>query len=63
MPDSLHRIIIDTNLWISFLISGNAKLDALLFSKKVVLIFSEELLSEFVRVAYRPKFNRFFQFK
>lgn len=60
MPDSPHRIIIDTNLWISFLISGNAKLDALLFSKKVVLIFSEELLSEFVRVAHRPKFNRFF---
>lgn len=60
MPDSSHRIIIDTNLWISFLISGNAKLDELLFSKKVVLIFSEELLSEFIRVAHRPKFNSFF---
>lgn len=60
MPDSPHRIIIDTNLWISFLISGNARLDELLFSKKVVLIFSEELLSEFISVAHRPKFNRFF---
>lgn len=35
-------------------------MDELLFSKKVVLIFSEELLSEFIRVAHRPKFNRFF---
>lgn len=60
MPDNPQRIIIDTNLWISFLISGNAKLDELLFSQKVTLIFSEELVQEFVSVASRPKFARFF---
>jgi predicted nucleic acid-binding protein len=43
MPGS-HRIIIDTNLWIHFLLSKQfAFLDKLLV-KKVKLIFSEELL-------------------
>ncbi len=55
------RIIIDTNLWISFLISKDfSKLDQLIFSKKAVLIFSQELLDEFCEVANRPKFRRFF---
>jgi uncharacterized protein len=63
MPENPLRIIIDTNLWISFLISGNARLDELLFSGKVILIFSEELLREFTSVANRPKFKRFFDLK
>ena len=54
MPDKSQKIIIDTNLWISFLISGQAKLDDLLFSQKATLIFSEELVQEFVNVACRP---------
>ncbi|MGV3602792.1 MAG: putative toxin-antitoxin system toxin component, PIN family [Dyadobacter fermentans] len=60
MPDKLQRVIIDTNLWISFLISGSERLEQLLLSGKVALIFSEELVSEFVSVASRPKFARFF---
>lgn len=63
MPDKSQRIIIDTNLWISFLISGHAKLDDLLFSQKAALIFSEELVQEFVNVACRPKFARYFDFQ
>ena len=63
MPEKPLRIIIDTNLWISFLISGNARLDELLFSRKAILIFSEELLREFTNVANRPKFKRFFDLK
>jgi uncharacterized protein len=63
MRENPLRIIIDTNLWISFLISGNARLDELLFSGKVILIFSEELLREFTSVANRPKFRRFFDLK
>jgi hypothetical protein len=63
MPDNPQKVIIDTNLWISFLISGNAKLDDLLFSRKVTLIFSEELVQEFVSVALRPKFARYFDFQ
>lgn len=57
----MKRIIIDTNLWISFLITKDySKLDEILFGKKAILIFSQELLDEFLEVAKRPKFRRFF---
>lgn len=55
------RIILDTNLWISFLISKNyAVLDNLIKTNKVVLIFSNELLEEFIEVVKRPKIKKFF---
>jgi putative PIN family toxin of toxin-antitoxin system len=61
MKNRVSRIIIDTNLWISFLITKNfTRLDEIIFSKKCVLIFSQELLEEFLTVAKRPKFRRFF---
>lgn len=61
MKNKVSRIVLDTNLWISFLISKDfTKLDDLLFSNKCILIFSEELLQEFLMVAKRPKFRRFF---
>lgn len=61
MKNSSKRVIIDTNLWISFLISKNyTQLDKVLFSKNCILIFSEELLNEFLTVIQRPKFRRFF---
>ena len=41
------KIIIDINLWISFIISNRlALLDALLFTQKINLIFSLELIQE-----------------
>jgi hypothetical protein len=61
MKNKVSRVILDTNLWISFLITNDfAKLDKLLFSDKCSLLFSEELLEEFLTVARRPKFRRFF---
>nr|MDA3838511.1 putative toxin-antitoxin system toxin component, PIN family [Candidatus Delongbacteria bacterium] len=55
------RIIIDTNLWISFLITKRYDfLDDLIESNKVKLIFSRELLEEFSSVVTRPKFRKFF---
>jgi putative PIN family toxin of toxin-antitoxin system len=61
MPKIKDRIILDTNLWISFLLSKDyRKLDKLLKSDKVTLIFSTELLDEFVSVARRPKFKKYF---
>lgn len=61
MQNKIIRIIIDTNLWISFLITKNfTKLDKIIFSNKVILIFSKELLEEFIEVARRPKFRLFF---
>ncbi|WP_194976385.1 putative toxin-antitoxin system toxin component, PIN family [Aquiflexum lacus] len=57
-----RRVILDTNLWISFLISKRqGELDMLLESGAVTLIFSKELLEEFLVVSERPKFKKFFK--
>lgn len=54
------RLILDTNLWISFLISSKfEKLDELLFNQKCKLLFSQELLEEFVTVAKRSKLRKY----
>ena len=56
-----HRIIIDTNIWIHFLITKQFTfLDSLLENGEVRLIFSEELLSEFIEVVKRPKLSKYF---
>jgi len=61
MQNKVNRIIIDTNLWISFLITKDfTKLDEIIFTRKGILVFSQELLHEFLAVARRPKFRRFF---
>lgn len=63
MLNKVSRIIIDTNLWISFLITRDfIKLDEIIFSKESILVFSQELLDEFLEVAKRPKFRHFFSF-
>jgi putative PIN family toxin of toxin-antitoxin system len=55
------RVIVDTNIWISFLITNNYSIiDKLIEEKKIQLIFSNELIEEFVRVASRTKFKSFF---
>ena len=55
------RVIIDTNLWISFLLSKKINfIDKLLAGGKVELVFCDELLAELVEVISRPKLSRFF---
>jgi hypothetical protein len=55
------RIVVDTNLWLSFLITKKyAKLDTLLDSKKIQLLFSAELIEEILEVSSRPKFKKYF---
>ena len=61
---SLNRIIIDTNLFISFLLNKDfSKLDKIINNNEVKLIFSEELLSELVEVISRDKFKKYFSKK
>jgi putative PIN family toxin of toxin-antitoxin system len=56
-----HKIIIDTNLWISFLLTKQFDfLDELLNAENITLVFSRELLGEFVGVVERPKFRKYF---
>lgn len=61
MQKTKHRIIIDTNLWISFLLTKDfLKIDSLLKGNHARLLFSQELLEEFMEVAERPKFKKYF---
>jgi len=56
------RVILDTNIWISFLISKrHTELDQLIQSNKIKLILSTELLEEFLEVASRKKFAKYFK--
>jgi len=56
-----RKIIIDTNLWISFLLSKKINfIDNLLSSGNVRLVFSYELLAELLEVSARPKLKKFF---
>ena len=55
------KVFLDTNLWISFLISRDFSfLDNFIETGKMKLIFSEELFSEFISVTERPKFKKYF---
>lgn len=59
-----EKIILDTNLWISFLISKKySQLDELIENQSIRLIFSNELLEEFIDVVSRPKFKKYFSKK
>ena len=40
--------------------SDYSKIDALLSNETIVLLFSQELIDEFVEVAQRPKFRKYF---
>ena len=59
--DCKTRIIVDTNLWISFLFGKNlAGLLDFLSDEKVELVVSQELLNEVLEVASRPKLKKYF---
>ena len=61
MANRPERIVIDTNIFISFLISDSySKLDKFLRENKLRLIFSEELLNEILEVVSRPKMKKYF---
>ncbi|MDB5263143.1 MAG: putative toxin-antitoxin system toxin component, family [Adhaeribacter sp.] len=62
MASKPKRIIPDTNLWISFLITKDyTKTDGLITQNIVQLLFSQELLDEFSQVTQRPEFKKFFK--
>ena len=61
MRKAKDRIVIDTNLWIHFLLSKDyTKLDKLLNNNKIAVLYSSELLEELIEVAQRPKFKKYF---
>ena len=55
------RIIIDTNLWISFLISKRLDiLEKIIFQDNVILLFSNELIDEIKVSIEKPKLKKHF---
>jgi hypothetical protein len=55
------KLIIDTNLWISFIISDKQNLlDNLLFNGKARLLFSIELINEIEATITKPKLRKYF---
>ena len=61
MSGKPERIVVDTNIFISFLISDSySKMDKHIQSNKARLLFSAELYNEFLDVVSRPKFKKFF---
>lgn len=57
------KIVVDTNLWISFLMSlpTERRLKRLLLSGKIVFLFSRTLFNELETTAKRCKFRRYFE--
>jgi len=45
MSDSNHRVIIDTNIWISYLLGGKVFRDLknILLDKHIIILMSDEL--------------------
>lgn len=61
MPKKRSRIVIDTNIWIGFLLTKNySAFDKILTAPGLKLLFSAALLEEFIEVARRPKFTKYF---
>lgn len=55
------RLVVDTNLWISFLISNRLrKLDSLLLLEKLHFVFSKELLDEINSTITKPRLQKYF---
>lgn len=54
------KVIIDTNIWISYLISNKFdKLDDYIIEDKIKLLFSKELFEELLTVVKRPKLSKY----
>ena len=55
------RLVIDTNIWISFLLTKDfISFDKIVSNPNLKLLFSNKLLEEFIEVARRPKFKKYF---
>ncbi len=55
------RVVIDTNIWISFLIGKTLiGLRDAIISGRITILFSEELFAELIEVLQRPKFKKYF---
>ena len=55
------KLIIDTNLWVSFIISNKQSLlDPLLFTEEARLLFNAELFTEIQQTITKPRLKKYF---
>lgn len=61
--NKIVKIIIDTNLWISFLIGKELKeLTNLLVTETIQVVISDQILEEITLVTQRPKLQKYFPY-
>ncbi len=61
MPRKEPRVVIDTNIWVSFLIGKELSgLDNFIIDNRIQMLLSDELLEEMSEVLHRPRFQRYF---
>ena len=61
IKNKITKVVIDTNIQVSFLISNKyRKLDSLLLGNKIIILFSTELLDELNKVSKYPKLKKYF---
>lgn len=61
MPNQKNRIVIDTNILISFLlIKKSSEFDNLIAQAEILLLYNQELIDEFITVTKRSKFKKYF---
>lgn len=62
IPNRPLRVIIDTNLWISFIIPDKVnQLELLLYSQEIRLLFCKKLISQIGRTIEKPKLKKYSQ--
>lgn len=58
------KIVIDTNIWISYLLGSLLQgLDSKILSKEIKIVVSNEMLKELAAVLARPKFKEIISYK
>ncbi|AGF51769.1 slr1327 [Synechocystis sp. PCC 6803] len=61
MNNEVIRVVIDTNIWISFLIGKTLQgLNQAIIDNQVVILFSDTLFTELMEVLHHPKFKKYF---
>lgn len=62
MRSSSIRVVLDTNIWISYLLGANSTnhVQKILHRKNIQILISPELRDEILSVITRPKFNKKF---
>jgi putative PIN family toxin of toxin-antitoxin system len=61
MYGNTFRVVVDTNIWISFLIGKSLSgLSQAIISSQIIVLFSDDLFCELIEVLNRPKFKKYF---